>query len=294
MSKVKDFFKYNAIASLYLTLFVVSQCIAMFGVMFYFLYTNEDFINLFIEKLGPLYEVADSFTGYLENYDLMLIGYMDLLTELITPTLFISNLFIIIIVGIIIFVKRKKENLINKVSKKETLHFISIGVVLNLIISLILSLVMMILPSGVGEGAMNSYSTTIEGVLTGSPIILMISSGIIAPIAEEFIFRYGIQKNLSKFNVKFAIIYQALLFGLLHGNLIQFSYAFVLGLIFGYITYKKGNIMYSILLHIAINLSSVLISILFTNEYVGFAVFVGVLALLNLVVYLFSKKNNNI
>ncbi len=49
---------------------------------------------------------------------------------------------------------------------------------------------------------------------------------------------------------------QALLFALLHGNLVQGGYAFFDGLLFGWIVWRTGRLRYSILLHLTVNLSS--------------------------------------
>lgn len=51
-----------------------------------------------------------------------------------------------------------------------------------------------------------------------------------------------------------AIWVTALMFGLFHGNLSQFFYAFVLGLFFGYVAIKTNRIRYSIVLHIMVNM----------------------------------------
>ena len=48
------------------------------------------------------------------------------------------------------------------------------------------------------------------------------------------------------------------MFGIAHMNPIQSTYAFLLGLILGYLYYKTGNLLNSILLHITINSTSVL------------------------------------
>lgn len=56
-----------------------------------------------------------------------------------------------------------------------------------------------------------------------------------------------------------AVLFSGLMFGLFHGNLNQFVYAFVLGLCFGFIYVKTGNIRYTIGLHMLVNfLGSVL------------------------------------
>ena len=45
----------------------------------------------------------------------------------------------------------------------------------------------------------------------------------------------------------------ALMFGLFHGNLAQFFYAWFLGIVFGYVYYKTGNVIYTMLMHMTIN-----------------------------------------
>nr|WP_300003816.1 type II CAAX endopeptidase family protein [Tissierella sp.] len=95
----------------------------------------------------------------------------------------------------------------------------------------------------------------LESMLGGSsliPIILVVV--ILSPIVEEVIFRGIILDKLRGYGDKTAIMFTALTFGLLHGNLSQFFYAFVLGLIFGYIAIQTNTILYTIILHIAINL----------------------------------------
>jgi uncharacterized membrane protein len=57
----------------------------------------------------------------------------------------------------------------------------------------------------------------------------------------------------------------ALLFGLFHGSLNQLCYAFLLGLVFGYVYIRTGKLRYTIMLHIGINsLSTVLLPGLLT------------------------------
>ena len=51
-----------------------------------------------------------------------------------------------------------------------------------------------------------------------------------------------------------ANIFQAVLFGAFHGNVIQGAYAFVVGLFCGYVCYKGGSIYLSILFHMLFNI----------------------------------------
>lgn len=96
---------------------------------------------------------------------------------------------------------------------------------------------------------------SVETVLTKTNIVLSILFvGIIGPIIEEFMFRKFFIDRLSLYGEAVAIFFPALMFGLFHGNLYQFFYAFFLGVAFSYIYVRTGKIIYSTALHIFINL----------------------------------------
>jgi hypothetical protein len=59
-----------------------------------------------------------------------------------------------------------------------------------------------------------------------------------------------------------AVLFSGLFFGLFHGNLNQFAYAFILGLFFGYIYVRTGELKYTIWLHMAVNFIGSVLSIL--------------------------------
>ena len=73
---------------------------------------------------------------------------------------------------------------------------------------------------------------------------------ILGPVAEELFFRKLLISRLLSYGEKPAVIVSALLFGLLHGNLSQFFYAFGLGLAFGYLFVKTGKVVYTIACYI--------------------------------------------
>lgn len=74
-----------------------------------------------------------------------------------------------------------------------------------------------------------------------------------APIVEEIIFRGAILRGLEKYGKRFAILISALLFGLFHGNIIQSPYAFVVGLVLGYVA-MEYSIYWAMVLHMINNL----------------------------------------
>lgn len=102
----------------------------------------------------------------------------------------------------------------------------------------------------IGLSAMASLESAAVGTSTVSMFLYV---AIIAPIFEEIIFRGVILRNLLPYGKKFAIIASSFLFGLLHGNIIQSPYAFMVGLVLGYTAVEYGMI-WSVVLHIFNNL----------------------------------------
>ena len=80
--------------------------------------------------------------------------------------------------------------------------------------------------------------------------------GITAPICEEWIFRGIILKGMirSKANPHMAILLQGFLFGVVHGNPWQFSYAWPVGVLLGYIAWYTNFSWATIWIHGITNL----------------------------------------
>ena len=84
---------------------------------------------------------------------------------------------------------------------------------------------------------------------------------IIGPIFEEIFFRKLLIDRTIKYGAKVSILLSALIFGLIHGNLNQFFYAFLLGGFFAYVYIKTGEIKYTITLHIIVNMMGSVVSL---------------------------------
>lgn len=76
---------------------------------------------------------------------------------------------------------------------------------------------------------------------------------ICAPVMEEFIFRKLIVDRTVRYGQAVSVLLSGLMFGLFHGNLNQFAYAFVLGMFLAFIYAKTGKIQYTIGIHMVIN-----------------------------------------
>jgi len=133
------------------------------------------------------------------------------------------------------------------------------GLSLQLLISTCLGLVVPILPETMTE----QYAALIEQLIGGNIWLSLLVTVILAPLAEEFLFR-GVTMGMARKIMPFmaANILQAVLFGVYHMNWIQGVYAFVLGLILGYTAEYFHSIWASILLHAFINGSAELLSLI--------------------------------
>ena len=92
-------------------------------------------------------------------------------------------------------------------------------------------------------------------VSSGLPVgVLMVV--LIAPVVEELVFRKLMLDRIRNYGEKTAIVFSALCFGLFHGNLTQFLYAFTVGLFLGYVYCKTGKVRITMVMHGLLNLIS--------------------------------------
>lgn len=100
----------------------------------------------------------------------------------------------------------------------------------------------------------------ITGVITSIMRIV-----IVAAVAEELTLRGYVMGNLRKYGDKFAVFVSAVVFALMHGNLIQTPFALIAGFAIGYFTVKTGTLWTGIAIHAANNFISTAIS--YAMEY---------------------------
>lgn len=89
-------------------------------------------------------------------------------------------------------------------------------------------------------------------------VLAFVATAITPALVEEFAMRGVLMGVLRKYGDGFAIIVSALVFGLMHGNLVQIPFAFILGLFFGYAVIKTGTIWTAVIIHFLNNFFSIL------------------------------------
>lgn len=143
------------------------------------------------------------------------------------------------------------------------------------------------------ETLFSYYDQTMSGLFTSDPILVAAYVIVLAPIMEELIMR-GILFNRLRYEFSFftANLIQALVFGIYHLDIVQGIYAFVLGLILGYVYEKTRTLLSPILLHIVINASGFLLPFLPFGKYIDIWLQICIGCIL-LFVALHLFRNNN-
>lgn len=127
-----------------------------------------------------------------------------------------------------------------------------IGNIIGLIITAIIGVFK---GSAVDNGIVNVVMQT---DMWGTVLVVVL----IAPVIEEFLFRKLLIDRVVKYGEGLAVLLSGLMFGLFHGNLNQFFYAFFIGMMLAFIYVKTGNIWYTVVMHMIINFFGSVVSVL--------------------------------
>ncbi len=101
-----------------------------------------------------------------------------------------------------------------------------------------------------------------------------IKIAIIPAFCEELLFRGLILDRLHRFGRAKAIFISALLFALMHQNVGQLFYTFILGLVLGYIVVESGSIWGAIVVHFVNNFTQVILNAVMYTQHEARANFI--------------------
>ena len=150
-------------------------------------------------------------------------------------------------------------------------------------------------------GLQNTLDMTSKANTPLEIVLYIISTAVVPAFAEEFAFRGILMGTLRKFGDAFAIIASAIVFGAMHGNIVQVPFAFILGLVFAYVDCKTNSILPSIIIHFINNFYAVMLDDLQNTGVVSDRVFmmiyfilIAVFCILGLVsFFLIIRKDKN-
>ena len=228
--------------------------------------------------------------------EVLLAGTTTLLVDPLFNDILIIVTFVALVAVFLVWYRKQKDKAApfdEVFCIRNTVIILISGIAVQVAVSMCLNLILPLFPQ-----TFERYSALIENLVGGNVIIAVISTAVLAPIAEELIFRELMMKQLRQmFPFWFANIIQALAFGVYHMNIVQGIYAFFLGLLFGYVASRMRSIWASIMLHGIVNASGLVLDIILpgalfesTVGMIIFAVLCSTITLLLTLLYRFPTN----
>lgn len=222
----------------------------------------------FFSKIGLNYTFFGVFAIIMQIIIINIIGFANpiILNDINLTSIIASVCNYILPLPIFLYLMNKLEKQeihSNKLTIKKFIVYIAISLTLMWIGNLIGLTITEILGNLIQSEIANPIVETIDSSSVYTNLLLMV---IMAPIFEEIIFRKLLIDRTIKYGKGVSILLSALIFGLFHGNLNQFFYAFLIGGFFAYVYIKTGKIIYTILLHLTVNFFGSIISVIVGNS----------------------------
>ena len=100
-------------------------------------------------------------------------------------------------------------------------------------------------------------------------IAFFIATAVLPAFIEEMFLRGAVMQSMRPFGDTFALIFSALIFGMLHMNFVQMPYAFIMALCIGYFVMRSGSLWVGVIVHLVNNGVATLVE--FVTEDFGFS-----------------------
>lgn len=198
----------------------------------------------------------------LDNFEALLEDIM----AAIPQTLILAGLLTILIYYAIY--RGKNKNLFvrtrfTKISKQWVGMSILAGFSLLFLSSLIVQGMSTIFPD-----ALNSHNENMAGLESAGFIPLFIAVALMAPFLEELIFRGMLFERLErKVKPLTMVLITSLIFGVIHFNIVQSTYATIIGIFLGYSLLFTNSLWVPILIHFGNNAFSVILGTVFASFF---------------------------
>lgn len=174
----------------------------------------------------------------------------------VTLALIISGLLTLLFAMLLLFIKREnplKYLEFRRLKLRDTILMAIIGAGCALFLNSLFTIIQ------IDRFLDDPISEQVAQMLTANMVMAFLAIGIVVPIYEEIFVRGLIFKELrSNLNLWVAIVLQGLIFGLIHGNMLQFSYTFPIGVLLGILFIQYSSIWAPITIHLVWNSTSLL------------------------------------
>ena len=149
----------------------------------------------------------------------------------------------------IVYGEKEKQSLMQQI--KEILFAILPAATLGISVNNLIAMTPLIKAS-------DGFRQANTAFFAGGVIYELLGSCLVIPIAEELLFRGVVYKRLRMlFGIAPAVCLSAVLFGILHVNLVQLLYAAIFGLLLAFLVEKTGKLSCAIIGHITANVVAV-------------------------------------
>jgi len=225
------------------------------------------FSKLIVVAIMPLFEALRRFfsgrTGFLEAWEYFIYS----VNKANTSTLFvtITALLITLLLVWLVYVIRRKKFFSFFYSRK---IYVSTVVSAFLIAFGLNAIALLVVKMPFLQYFSDGHATLIRESVSGELWLVVLIAGIISPMFEELFFRgivFGEFSSAGGFF--FANFFQSLFFAIMHFNLMQGIYAFIIGFALGGVYRLSKTIYIPMAIHILFNLSN----IFFGNYIMGFS-----------------------
>lgn len=217
-------------------------------------FTNDELFKAFLETS----EYSDGLTTYMSEH----LIYIILITLIIFLPLFIC--------------KYNKYKIKTEFKLKSSIYLIIPSVCLAILLNLII----------INYNKLFSITNTLSD--NKYLIITLISSGIVGPILEEYLFRGIVYNELKTFNnEKVSMWLSIIIFALFHNTFSQICYAFIIGYVLIKLYIKTHSLICTSIFHM---ISNITVS-LFINSLISLNIILSILLIIVLlIIFIFSYK----
>ncbi len=190
---------------------------------------------------------------------------LDSNTILILVSGLVSTISMLVAIWFIKAYNSQAKEKAKKLDGKRKFNFIGIGIALIGLTQLALPYIYEVF--GINYDILEKFEV-LPGNGSLSKIIFFVVLAILPAIFEELFCRKAILNCAKKYGNTFAVIFSALVFAVIHMNMGQAIFAFIIGIIFGVIAIKTNSIKIPILLHFLNNGYAALMAIFAENAIV--------------------------
>ena len=201
-----------------------------------------------------VFSVLGAFVVLPQIFSLMGYSMYELLYMSASPLFLIMNQLLFLLLPLVVWVFMKREAFSDFI---QTTPIEFTNVVIIVLFSFLIQPAMMFVSGLTGLFFPNVISDVMGGIVEYPFWLLILAVAVTPAVVEEVLFRGYIQSYYTKFGIKKAAVISGLFFAIVHMNMHQFFYAFIMGIFFSYIVYYTKSIVAGIISHFVVNASQI-------------------------------------